>query len=91
MVAALTDHQLARLVATLLTVEGDPFTITYEAMRDGKARVTTDTSSDRFAGSGPTLTVETCDGPQPKAGVLTFARCTDPQPAPGSSGASTHT
>jgi hypothetical protein len=71
----------ARLVAVLLTSEGDPFTETLEALGDGTARVTTDTTCDRFAGDGAGVQVETCSGPQPSGGSLMFDTCSVTEPS----------
>jgi hypothetical protein len=79
---AVAARRPVRLVSVAPTTEGDPITITYEGKADGTTVVTTDSSRDRFAGTGARYGVQVCRRPQPTKGVLMFAECSDVAPTP---------
>lgn len=75
---ALLNHRVAVLHLTETTTEGDPVYMTFTARPDGRAEVVTDSSQDRFAGTGKGLGKQTCSSPDPRPSakkMLLFKVC----------------
>ncbi len=77
-VDAVAEGRPVQLKETRPTMEGDPITVIYRADAQRRVDVITDSRQDRFGAR--IISRQTCIGPVPAVGELTFAHCSEPTP-----------
>ncbi len=77
-VDAVAAGRSVHLKETRPTVEGDPITVIYRADAQRRVDVITDSRQDRFGTR--IISRQTCTGPVPAPGQLSFTHCSEPTP-----------